>query len=80
MRLRKEAMDALKAEITGELKAGDTLVVAGAIALEGTKHLAKIEYEALRAYFSDSFLKEASEPLQGEPSAFSRNKRMTDAR
>ena len=60
MRLGKEAMEALKAEITGELKAGDSLVVAGAVALEGTKRLAKIEYEELRAYFSEGFLKEAS--------------------
>ena len=60
MRLGKEAMEALRAEITGELKAGDSLVVAGAVALEGTKRLAKIEYEELRAYFSEGFLKEAS--------------------
>lgn len=60
MKLGKEAMDALRAEITGELKAGDSLIVAGAIALEGTKRLAKIEYESLKIYFSESFLKEAS--------------------
>ena len=60
MRLGKEAMDALRAEITGELKVNDTLVVAGAIALEGTKRLVKMEYEALREYFSESFLLEAS--------------------
>ena len=36
MKLGQKAMEALRAEITGELKAGDDLVVAGDIALSGT--------------------------------------------
>lgn len=59
MKLGKEAMEALKAEITGILMPGDALVTAGAVALEGTKRLAKTEYEELRKYFSEAFLQEA---------------------
>lgn len=59
MKLGKEAMEALKAEITGTLMPGDALVTAGAVALEGTKRLAKTEYEELRKYFSEAFLQEA---------------------
>ena len=36
MKLGQKAMEALRAEITGKLKAGDDLVVAGDIALSGT--------------------------------------------
>lgn len=59
MKLGKEAMEALQAEVAGRLKSGDTLVVAGAVALEGTSRVARIEYEELRKYFSKNFLQEA---------------------
>lgn len=56
MKLGKEAMEALQAEITGLLSPGDELVVAGAVALKGTVLLAQNEYEELRKYFSEGFL------------------------
>lgn len=59
MRLGKEAMEALQAEICGLLTPGDELVVAGAVALEGTSVLAREKYEVLREHFSKSFLREA---------------------
>ena len=56
MKLGKEAMDALRAEVSGLLKPGDELVVAGAVALRGTVLLAEREQETLRQYFSSGFL------------------------
>lgn len=56
MKLGKEAMEALQAEITGLLSPGDELVAAGAVALKGTILLAQNEYEELRKYFSEGFL------------------------
>lgn len=56
MKLGKEAMEALQAEITGLLSPGDELVVVGAVALRGTVLLAQKEYEELRKYFSEGFL------------------------
>lgn len=56
MKLGKEAMEALQAEITGLLSPGDELVAAGAVALKGTVLLAQNEYGELRKYFSEGFL------------------------
>ena len=52
-------MEALQAEVCGLLTPGDELVVAGAVALEGTSLLAREKYEVLREHFSESFLREA---------------------
>ena len=59
MRLGKEAMEALQAEICGLLAPGNELVVAGAVALKGTARIAKEKYDILREHFSESFLREA---------------------
>lgn len=59
MKLGQKAMEALKAEITGELKAGDDLVVVGDIALSGTALTAEKEKETLKRYFSEGFLWDA---------------------
>ncbi len=56
MKLGKEAMEKLRAEITGKLSAGDELVVIGAVALRGTRLIAEREYAFLRNYFSKGFL------------------------
>lgn len=56
MKLGKEAMEKLRAEVTGLLRPGDELVVAGAVALRGTVRLAHHEYAELRNYFSEGFL------------------------
>lgn len=56
MKLGKEAMEALKAEITGLLMPGDELVAAGCIALRGTVLLAHREKKELKKYFSEGFL------------------------
>ena len=56
MRLGKEAMEALQAEITGCLHPGDELLVVAPIALAGTEILAKEKQEELRKYFSPGFL------------------------
>ena len=73
MRLGKEAMEALQAEICGRLMPGNELVVAGAIGLEGTAKIAKQEYARLRTHFSESFLRECqglwSEPAGTEKAA-----------
>ena len=58
MRLGKEAMEALQAEIYGRLAPGNELVVAGAIGLEGTALIARQKYARLRKHFSESFLRE----------------------
>lgn len=59
MRLGKDAMETLKAEVAGQLKPGDELVVAGAAALKGTSLIAEYKYELLREIFSGSFLRDA---------------------
>lgn len=59
MRLGKAAMEALQAEVCGLLTPGDELVVAGAVALEGTSLLAREKYDVLREHFSESFLRKA---------------------
>lgn len=55
MKLGQKAMEALRAEITGELKAGDDLVVAGDIALSGTALITEKEKETLKAIFQKAF-------------------------
>lgn len=55
MKLGQKAMEALRAEITGELKAGDDLVVAGDIALSGTALITEKEKETLKSYFQKAF-------------------------
>lgn len=59
MRLGQAAMEALRAEITGQLYPGQELVVTKWIALSGTGMLAQRKYQELRAYFSVPFLREA---------------------
>lgn len=56
MKLGKEAMEALRAEVTGLLAPGDELVAVGAAALSGTVLLAHHEYGKLRKFFSEGFL------------------------
>ena len=56
MRLGKAAMEALQAEICGQLSPGNELVVAGAVALKGTALIAKEKHEILREHFSQGFL------------------------
>ncbi len=55
MRLGPRAMEALQAEITGRLTAGDELVVAGNIARKGTALLAEKRYKYLRSFFLGGF-------------------------
>jgi hydrogenase maturation factor len=59
MKLKKEAMEALQAEIIGCLQPGDELVTVGAIALAGTELLVKHRQEVLKPYFSRGFLYQA---------------------
>lgn len=59
MKLGKEAMEALRAEITGMLLPGDELVVAGAVALKGTAVIAETKYPYLRQYFSEGFMQDS---------------------
>lgn len=56
MRLSKRAMEALQAEITGCLSPGDEIIVAGAVALEGTSFIGNTEKEKLGKLFSPGFL------------------------
>ena len=55
MKLGKKAMEALQAEIWGKLKAGDELVVIGAIALKGTSMAAAAEYDNCGNIFQQDF-------------------------
>ena len=52
MKLGQQALEALQAEITGRLKPGEDLVVAGEIGISGTLVLISREKEKLRKYFS----------------------------
>lgn len=61
MRLGKERLEALRAEITGELHAGEELIVTRWIARKGTNLAVASRYAELNKYFSDSFLREALE-------------------
>lgn len=56
MKLGKEAMEALRAEVTGLLSPGDELAVVGAVGISGTVLLAQREAEILQKYFSEGFL------------------------
>lgn len=58
MKLGKQAMEALQAEVTGILRPGDELVVAGAAGLEGTEAIGRAQYAFLRGFFSEGFLYE----------------------
>lgn len=64
MRLGQKAMEALRAEITGSLRIGDELVVAGDIALAGTALLACRERGYLRQFFSEGFLWDAERGVE----------------
>ena len=59
MKLGQKAMEALRREVAGRLRAGDDLVAAGCIALQGTALLVKYERETLRRIFSEGFLYDA---------------------
>ena len=64
MRLGQQALEALQAEITGKLRPGDDLVVAGETALSGTLQLLEKERKTLRKYFSESFLRMSADTLK----------------
>ena len=59
MKLGKKALEALQAEIDGTLKPGDELIVAGAVAAEGTAWLTENRHEKLREFFAERFLEDA---------------------
>lgn len=64
MKLGQQALEALQAEITGRLRPGDDLVVAGETGISGTLLLIRQEWESLREYFSESFLRMGVDDLQ----------------
>ena len=64
MKLGQQALEALQAEITGRLKPGEDLVVAGEIGISGTLVLISREKVKLRKYFSESFLYMSTDTLQ----------------
>ena len=64
MKLGQQALEALQAEITGRLRPGDDLVVAGETALSGTLQLIREQKEILRNYFSESFLRMSTDTLK----------------
>lgn len=51
MKLGKKALEALQAEIDGQLKPGDELIVAGPVAAEGTAWIAENYHDRLREVF-----------------------------
>ncbi len=59
MKLGKKALEALKAEIDGQLKPGDELIVAGPVAAEGTAWITENSHERLREFFAERFLEDA---------------------
>lgn len=59
MKLGQNAMEKLRAEITGMLKEGDDLVITGDIALLGTALIVRYEKEFLKQFFSEGFLWDA---------------------
>ena len=59
MKLGKKALETLQAEIDGILKPGDELIVAGAVAAEGTAWLTENRHEKLREFFAERFLEDA---------------------
>lgn len=56
MRLGREAMEALQAEVTGRLLPGDEILVVGPVGLKGTSVIAERKEEELIRYFSKGFL------------------------
>ena len=56
MKLGKAAMEALQAEVTGRLSAGEELVAVGAAALRGTVLLTENKWNDLNRIFSGGFL------------------------
>ena len=64
MKLGQQALEALQAEITGRLRPGDELVVAGETGISGTLQLIDQKRESLRNYFSESFLRMGADTLK----------------
>ena len=64
MKLGQQALEALQAEITGKIYPGDDLVVAGETGISGTLELICREWDKLRTYFSESFLRMGVETLK----------------
>lgn len=64
MKLGKKAMEALQAEITGQLQNGDVLVVMGAVGLKGTAAIVEKGYDVLCRYFSKGFLEDCRKLLE----------------
>ena len=59
MKLGKKALEALQAEIDGQLTCGDELIVAGPVAAEGTAWLTENHHDRLREFFAERFLEDA---------------------
>lgn len=59
MKLGRERLEALRAEIIGELHAGEELIVTHWIARRGTALAVSARYAELQNYFSDGFLRDA---------------------
>ena len=64
MKLGQQALEALQAEIAGKIYPGDDLVVAGETGISGTLELICREWDKLRTYFSESFLRMGVETLK----------------
>ena len=69
MKLGQKAMEALQAEITGRLRTGDELVVAGPVGFQGTVQLVRENRTFLRQFFSEGFLCDAVRERQFDPEA-----------
>lgn len=59
MKLGKKALEALQAEIDGQLTCGDELIVAGSVAAEGTAWITENHHDRLREFFAERFLEDA---------------------
>lgn len=59
MKLGKKALEALQAEIDGQLNPGDELIVAGPVAAEGTAWITENNHDRLREVFAERFLEDA---------------------
>ena len=59
MKLGKKALEALQAEIDGQLTCGDELIVAGPVAAEGTAWITENHHDRLREFFAERFLEDA---------------------
>lgn len=64
MKLGQQIMELLKAQITGCLKPGDDLVVAGEVGSSGAVRMIEHEEMKLHTYFSAAFLRMSKEKLQ----------------